>query len=203
MGAAGDDAPDSLTRRFATARGELTYAELADTIAPFLERLLDRIADGGFTGRPISDDLIREFHRAILGEVVPDIAGVWRTEQVQVGHYEPPEYFRVPVLMREFADNLQARLEHAESLQLQIELLAYAEGEFLRVHPFADFNGRTVRALLSELLVRLDFPPIEVSVRRDTDEFRDYRDALAAYDNGDIALLIEFWYQRFDMGVSS
>lgn len=145
MDSAGDES-QSLTRRFTTSHGELTYAELADAIAPHLEGLLERIALGEFGDRVFSEDLIRDFHRAIIGRIIPEIAGRWRTEQVQVGVHVPPESFMVPMRMRDYAENLRIRLEHAMSLELQIELLAYAEGEFLHVHPFADFNGRVIRA---------------------------------------------------------
>jgi len=195
MVAAGE-ADESLTRRFATTQGELTYAELADAIAPRLAALLDRIADGEYLRQPFTGELVRDVHRAIIGAVLPEIAGVWRRESVQIGHHVPAEWYLVPRLMRDYADNVQARLEGADTLELQLELLTYAEGEFLHIHPFADFNGRAIRAILSELLVRLDFPPVEVAVERGTPRFNEYTTALAHYDNGRIEPLIEFWVQR-------
>lgn len=102
------------------------------------------------------------------------------------------------MLMRDYADNLQARIADADTLELQLELLTYAEGEFLRIHPFADFNGRTVRVLLSELLVRLDLPLLEVAVERGTPAFERYQVALAAYDNGRADLLADFWVERIN-----
>lgn len=200
MGPAGE-ADESLTRRFATTQGELTYAQLADAIAPHLADLLDRIADGEYADQPFTDELVRHFHREIIGELLPDIAGQWRREPVQIGHHVPADWFQVPMLMRDYADNVQARLSGAGTLDLQLELLAYTEGEFLHIHPFADFNGRAVRALLSELLMRLDFPPVEVAVERGTPRFGKYTTALAHYDNGRIEPLIEFWEERLDEGL--
>ncbi|GAB3609451.1 hypothetical protein GCM10027414_15760 [Humibacter ginsengiterrae] len=188
----------SLTRRFATADGHIDYAQLADAIAPHLASLLTRIGRGEFTGHPYNDDLIRRFHREIIGNLLPEIAGRWRREPVQIGNHVAPENFLVPMLMRDYADNVRARLANAETPDLQLELLAYAEGEFLRIHPFADFNGRTVRALMSELLVRIDLPYVEVAVDRNTREFDRYRTALADFDNGRSGLLIEFWIHRFE-----
>lgn len=199
MGPAGE-ADESLTRRFATTQGELTYAQLADAIAPYLAALLDRIADGEYADQPFTDELVKNFHRAIIGELLPGIAGEWRREPVQIGHHVPADWFQVPLLMRDYADSVRARLASADTLGLQLELLAYAEGEFLHIHPFADFNGRTVRALLSELQVRLDFPPVEVATERETPRFGEYTTALAHYDNGRIEPLIEFWEQRLDDG---
>ncbi|MFV0461187.1 MAG: Fic family protein [Actinomycetales bacterium] len=197
MDSAGEE-DGSLTRRFATGHGDLTYAQFADAIAPHLASLLARIARGEFQQRPYSDELIRDFHREIIGDLIPEIAGQWRREPVKIGNHVPPEHFLVPILMRDYTANVQARLANADSLDLQLELLAYAEGEFLHIHPFADFNGRSVRALLSELMVRLDWPFLEVAVERGTPAFDRYRTALADYDNGRPDLLIEFWTRRLE-----
>jgi fido (protein-threonine AMPylation protein) len=137
----GEDEAQSLTRRFDTTHGALTYAELADVIAPHLEALLDRIADGEFLARSFSDALAQDFHREIIGSVLPDIAGQWRKESVQVGQHVPPEHFLVPMRMRDYADNVSMRLDFADSLDRQVELLAYAEGEFLHVHPSPTSTG--------------------------------------------------------------
>ncbi len=189
---------ESVTRRFATQRGDLSYDQLSDAIAPLLLRLLRQINEGAFADRTVSDDLVREFHREILQSILPEIAGQWRRERVQVGNHMPPESFEIPMLMREFTGNIQARLDNADTLALQIELLAYAEGELLTIHPFADFNGRTNRAFLSELMFRLDFPPVELSVSRGSSESAEYSQALASYDNGRLTPLIEFWNQRLE-----
>lgn len=42
-----------------------------------------------------------------------------------------------------------------------LESLAFAEGRLHWLHPFEDFNGRTSRVLLAELLRRLDLPDID------------------------------------------
>ncbi|WP_169566254.1 Fic family protein [Microbacterium luticocti] len=172
--------------------------QLADAVAPHLASLLARIGRGEFLQQPYSDELIRDFHREIIGDLIQEIAGQWRREPVQIGNHVPPEHFLVPMLMRDYAENVQARLAYADSLEFQLELLAYAEGEFLHIHPFADFNGRTIRALLSELLVRIDWPFLEVAVERGTPAFNQYRAALADYDNGQPDLLVEFWTRRLE-----
>lgn len=188
---------ESTTRTFDTAKGTVSYVELSDLIAPHLLSLLDDISDGKYASRPIDTSLIQEFHFRLIGEVMPDIAGKWRTIPVQVGNHLPPEPYEIPVLMTEYSKNLQTRLENADTLELQLEALTYAEGEFLHIHPFADFNGRTIRALLRELMLRLDLPPIDTSVERNTPRFKKYQDCLANYDNGRISPLIEFWNTRF------
>lgn len=189
----------STTRTFNTTEGDLTYAELSDLIAPKLLQLLDDITDGKYLNKTFDEKLIQNFHHRIIGEVMPKIAGKWRTIAVQVGNWLPPEPYEVPVKMREYVANMQARLENAKTLDLQIETLAYAEGEFLHTHPFQDFNGRTIRAILSELLMRFDLPLVDTAVKRGTPEFKKYQNALAEYDNGRIAGLISLWQDRFSV----
>ena len=160
-------------------------------------RLLNEIVDEEFRSRSIDEDMIKEFHYRIVGDLVPEIAGKWRHVPVMVGNWLPPEPYEVPIRMHEYVQNLQARLDNADTVDLQIEALAYAEGEFLHIHPFHDFNGRTIRALLDELIGRLNLPQVNTAVKRNTDEFRQYQDALAEYDNGRINSLVDFWEKRF------
>lgn len=188
---------ESTTRTFETTKGTLTYAELSDLIAPHLKLLLEDIANGKFQNEEIDEDMIREFHSRIVGDLMPNIAGKWRMVPVMVGNWLPPEPYEVPMKMREYVQNLQARLDSADTIDLQIETLAYAEGEFLHIHPFQDFNGRTIRALLDELIGRLNLPQVDTAVERDTEEFRAYQNALAEYDNGRINDLVKFWQKRF------
>lgn len=188
--------PLGSTRTFDTTLGVLTYAELADKIAPHLLRLLDDIDDGKYRNRPFDGELMCDFHFAIIGEIIPGIAGKWRQKDVAVGVWVPPESFKVPVLMSEFSKNLEARINGVTDLDLAIETLAYLEGEFLHIHPFQDFNGRTVRALLREALHRLDLPIVDTAVEPKTSEDANYRTALAEYDNGRMQALKDFWYVR-------
>jgi fido (protein-threonine AMPylation protein) len=130
------------------------------------------MAAGRFDGPPLDEDLIRSFHRRIAGDLMPDMAGRWWREGVQAGHHVAPEPYLVPLRVRDYCADVGERLQHADSLDLQIELLAYTEGEFLNIHPFLDFNGRTVRVILVELLHRLGPTFVEVAVARSTPEFK-------------------------------
>ena len=186
----------STTRTFDTTQGMLDYAKLADLVAPRLLQLLDDITDGKYLNQTFDEELIKKFHYQIIGEIMPQIAGKWRNIPVQVGNWFPPEPHEIPVKMHEYIANMQTRLSNSDTLDLQIETLAYAEGEFLHIHPFQDFNGRTIRAILSELLMRFDLPLVDTAVKRETPEFKEYQNALAEYDNGRLASLINFWQNR-------
>ena len=191
----------SSTRSFDTSRGSLTYAELSDAIAPLLEALLEEVLRGDFVGKPFDEQLVKDFHSAFLAPMLPKMAGTWRAISVQVGNHVPPQPWEIPLRMRNYVDNVNARILGADTFELQVEALAYAEGELLHVHPFEDFNGRATRAVLIELMGRLDIPPVEVAVERGSAAFSSYVRALAEYDNGRLQPLVEFWDARLQRGL--
>lgn len=186
----------SSTRSFDTALGILTYQQVSDVIAEPLSVVMEEIALNGFDGHSFDAHLMRLFHRRILSDVLPEIAGEWRTCAVRVGSHYPPEYRQVPRMIWELVDNLSAKMAYArDDLDMQVELLAYFEADFLHIHPFKDFNGRTVRMLLSELMRRLDFPVVPIyTADRESDEFRDYVGALRAFDSDRwVQPMTDFW----------
>ena len=76
-----------------------------------------------------------------------------------------------------------------------LEALAFAEGRFLFIHPFYDFNGRVARMLLFSLLYRLELPPVRL-VPVDGGKV-DYLSALSESDKSNWQPLVEIWRGRF------
>ena len=82
---------------------------------------------------------------------------------------------------------LDARYPRAEALDTDglaavIDLCAWAHAEWVRIHPFANGNGRTARIWANALLMRYGLPPaIRLRPRPDG----GYGDAGAAAMNGD------------------
>jgi len=162
-------------------------------------KIEERIAEGAYAGVTSFEQLTLDFHREMAFALVPDWAGKWRLGQVVVGSHTPPLSHEVPILMRQYADDISARLAHmSESKSLILETLAYAEGRFLTIHPFLDFNGRVARLLLQELLFRLDLPLVELLPPIDTEEEQTYFKALRAADRYDWSALIDVWKKRFE-----
>ena len=189
-GAGGEDSrdtrPGNATRYVETTRGILSYAELAPLLAERVALVeLALYEQETFAAAPLDEHLLLDLHRRIAGELVPEWAGRWRDIAVTVGRLEPPQPFQVPMLMRDYALDLQARWPAAASgkSDLLLELLAFAEGRFLTVHPFRDFNGRTIRVFLLELLRRLDLPRVELAPQTEAGR-AEYFTALEAADGG-------------------
>jgi CRISPR-associated endonuclease/helicase Cas3 len=187
------------TRYIQTTRGLLSYSQLAPLLAEQVLRVETAIASGAYAPDGLDSELILRFHAEIAGELVPEWAGRWRNAEVRVGEHHPPPPYRVPMLMRDYSDDLRVRMENASGRmdELVLETLAFAEGRLLSIHPFTDFNGRVTRLFLRELLRRLELPPVDL-VPTETAGEKIYFAALHAGDQNNWKLLMRIWEQRFE-----
>lgn len=192
-----DTCPERATRFLETTRGILSYSQLAPLLAGQVVAVQADIERGVYGPRTLEESLLLDFHRRIAGDLVPDWAGRWRPIAVRVGNLQPPAPHAVPARMRDYCLDLQARWPAASSNlgDLTLDFLAFAEGRFLTVHPFQDFNGRVIRLFLSELLRRLDLPPVRLEAEGES-ERATYFAALEAADQNDFRPLVEIWKQR-------
>jgi len=139
---------------------------------------------------------ILEMHAELLTPSEPDIAGRWRNEQVWIGGSDlgPHEATFVPPHDRRVAnaiDDLVAYIGRDDVPVLVHAAIAHAQ--FETIHPFADGNGRTGRALLhahlrNKKLTRNVTVPISAGLLVDTDA---YFTALTQYRAGDPFSIIE------------
>jgi hypothetical protein len=102
------------------------------------------------------------------------------------GGMRPPEWPRVPMLIRDWIGDAQA-LRKIEGPELP-EALAGLHARFAQVHPFLDGNGRTGRLVLNLLLVRLGYPPAIIYKGNRS----RYLAVLRRADQGDLGPLGEF-----------
>lgn len=193
--------PAHATRYIETVHGRLNYAELAPLLAAKVLEVEQDIERGMLDALPLDEALILELHRRLCLGLVPAFIG-WRSVDVAIGQHTPPEAFQVPLWMREYARDLDARLAHAgTNPELRLEALAFAEGRLLSIHPFLDFNGRTTRLFLRLLLRRFDLPSIDLVP--DSDDTPAYLAALAAGDRFDWQPLRLIWEHRLTQGAAS
>ncbi len=187
--------PDSSTRWVETSQGILSYAQLAPLLAERVVHVQQRIESGAFESHPLGEELICELHAGFCADLVPEWAGRWRSAAVQVGPHTPPPPHEVPMRMRDYALDLQARLT-TRDLESLPATLAFAEGRLLSVHPFLDFNGRLARLWLWELLRRLNLPPVQLAP--EPGAASNYLAALRAADANSFGPLEQFWRQRIE-----
>ncbi|GAB3619692.1 Fic family protein [Glutamicibacter endophyticus] len=139
---------------------------------------------------------ILTMHRTLMATSDSDMAGKFREEAVWIGGnsphsamFVPPTHVRVTAAMRDLAQFMQRddipALPHA----------ALAHAQFETIHPFADGNGRTGRALVGSMLRKKGVTekvtiPVSSGLLTDT---KGYFDALDAYRRGEIEPIVEMF----------
>ena len=107
---------------------------------------------------PISEWNIRNIHSIILKEIDNKNAGIYRKENVVISgaKHIPPKYYEITDLMQELIEEYYNNWEGFHPV-VRATLL---HGEFVKIHPFVDGNGRIARLLLNFELMRYGYPPI-------------------------------------------
>jgi Fic/DOC family protein len=155
-----------------------------DADSPQLRRNLasvgDAIGDSANRRDKPSLDLVREWHRqAMNGLDVPDTAYVGRFRgepgvhvDVSIGAAEGVAYQKVKAQLEDFERRMQSAVaaldgHYPDGAQLDTdaiaavaELAGWAHAEWVRIHPFANGNGRTARMWANFLLQRFGLPPV-------------------------------------------
>jgi Fic family protein len=156
----------------------------------------------------LDQSAILAMQRALVGGHDPGIAGRWREEQVWIGgdsfgphgaEFIAPHHTHIPALM----DDL-GRFTGRTDLPL-LSQAAIAHAQFETIHPFADGNGRTGRALIHSMLrghglTRNVTVPVSAGLLTDT---RGYFDTLTAYREGNPAAIVEKLAQASFTAVST
>lgn len=194
--------PPHATRFIETTRGVLSYSQLAPLLAERVLKVQQDIEDELFATRPLDEALLLDLHRAICGDLTPEWAGRFRDAEVRVGQHHPPPPYRVPPMMRDYLGDLNTRMANLREATdpLLLELLAFAEGRLLSIHPFPDFNGRVTRLFLAELLRRLELPAVDLAPATPAGRGR-FLQALHAADHLDWQPLVALWKERLEASV--
>ncbi len=117
----------------------------------FLETLVE-------SGETLSEWYIKNIHGLILKEIDNQNAGRYRMENVVIGGaiHIPPKHYEIDGLMQNLI-----REYKEEWLSFHPVLRAtLLHGEFVKIHPFIDGNGRTSRLLLNFELMKYGYTPI-------------------------------------------
>ena len=106
---------------------------------------------------PISELNIKNIHQLILKDIDNENAGRYRKENVTIkgAVHIPPDYLKVPELMEKLILTYNTWNEYHPIIQA-----ALLHGELVKIHPFADGNGRTSRLLMNLVLMNSGYNPV-------------------------------------------
>lgn len=107
---------------------------------------------------PLSEWNIRNIHALILKEIDNFNAGRYRSENVVISgaNHIPPKHYQIGDLMQK----LIAEYQNEWKTFHPVVKASLVHGEFVKIHPFIDGNGRTARLLLNFELMKNGYPPI-------------------------------------------
>ena len=145
-----------------------------------------------------SVDGIVEMHQILLADSAPEIAGVLRNAQVWIGgsDYSPAGAMFVPPHKRHLGELMADLGEFMARDDLPaLAQAAVAHAQFETIHPFADGNGRTGRALVhvvlrERCLTTSSALPLSAGLLTDT---AGYFAALDAYRSGDVDRIVQLF----------
>lgn len=108
----------------------------------------------------LSLQIILKWHKDLLKDTKPDIAGKIRSHDVAIARskFKPPMYIEIDVLLKEFFDwyNKEKKNIHP------VELAALVHLKFVTIHPFSDGNGRISRLIMNFILKDNNFPLLDI-----------------------------------------
>jgi Fic family protein len=107
---------------------------------------------------PLSEWNIKNLHSIILRKIDNINAGNYRQENVVISgaNHIPPKHYEISNLMQKLISEYHNDWEQFHPI-IRATLL---HGEFVKIHPFIDGNGRTSRLLLNFELMRNGYTPI-------------------------------------------
>ena len=118
--------------------------------------------------QPLDEYSIKSLHQLLLKNIDADPsnnnAGRYRQVNVLISgaNHKPPQAVQVPEQMEAF---IAWYTTDAQALH-PVERAARVHGEFVKIHPFTDSNGRTSRLLMNLELLKAGFPAAVIQVEQ-------------------------------------
>lgn len=156
-----------------------------------LARILEQIAEDSARRKTPTLEVARNWQRTFLQglRVDPRYVGAFRGAPglertgVKIGRSWGVHPGRVAEELREFEEKLQAAISRfdqalpvgkdlsGDEVDAVIDLCAWAHAEWVRIHPFANGNGRTARLWANFLAMRYGLPPFVILRPRPDDGY--------------------------------
>jgi len=113
---------------------------------------------------PLQLHTVKEIHSLLMDRLQYDRGQFKSVDNAILGaDFLTASVQETPLLMQQWVDNLNYRLEAASTEQEKIVSIAESHIAFERIHPFADGNGRTGRLLLNYSLLQHGFAPLIIN----------------------------------------
>lgn len=149
---------------------------------------------------PLTVGLVKDFHALLTDRLQHDKGQFKSSQNAIVGaEFRTATPSETPLLMSQWADNTNYRLELATSTDELLTVLADTHIQFERIHPFSDGNGRTGRLIIMYLAIRYLGAPIIIN----KDQRALYMELLANQDTKELAglfrQLLDYEKERMDM----
>ena len=138
--------------------------------------------------QPLDEWTIKNLHQLVLKNIDADNAGRYRQVNVLISgaEHRPPSALQVPALMAAFS---QWCSNEAQQLH-PVERAARIHGEFVKIHPFVDGNGRTACLLMNLELMKTGFPATVIEVAQRLDYYQALDKAHCSGDYSDFINLV-------------
>lgn len=123
-------------------------------------------------GLPLDENIIKDIHAILMENII--VGGIYRNVDVYISGaaHTPPSpgemYRQVKAFYLDLSEKSTANV---------IDLAAWTHAEFVRIHPFADGNGRTSRLIMNYQLMANGFLPVSIA----KENRLEYFNALEAY----------------------
>lgn len=109
----------------------------------------------------LSIELIKEIHSDLTDRLQHDKGFFKKNENMIIGaEFQTSSPAETPMLISQLIDNLNYRLEYAETKEDKLKAILDTHIQFERIHPFSDGNGRTGRMIMNYSLLQEGFPPL-------------------------------------------
>ncbi len=149
------------------------------------------------TEEHLSIDLFKKIHKIVFKNS-KNFAGKFRKKGQEVVvmnkigkiiHEGAPQT-RINYLLRELIDWYNKNKKKYPALILG----AVVHNQFENIHPFADGNGRVGRIILNNILIKQEFPPININIKNQL----EYYDSLQEYEvNQNLKPTIDFYIKEY------
>ena len=128
----------------------------------YLENLITEKKD-------LTEWTLKNIHQLILKEIDDDNAGKYRNENVTISgaRHIPPNY----MVVSELIQKLIAEYEKEWNDYHPVIKACLLHGEFVKIHPFIDGNGRTARLILNFELMKHGYTPIVITKERSAEYY--------------------------------